>query len=152
MAKPRLKGAARVVRCMERNPYKGQVYWFLWDEHDTILDRTQGRPIAWAPVLATVQALSLTNANGRPVTKEETLRKTWARVRADKRREIVAKQQQALERHRPTNDPPPVAWFPGAYQAPMQAPGDRSINRSGKPIDPIERLRLKTLKMSGKRV
>ena len=152
MPKPRPKGAAQVVKTMERNPHRGQVYWFLRDEHDAILAKTQGRPIAWGPVLADIQMLGLKNANGQPVTNENTLRSTWARVRRDKRRETEAKQQAVVERRRPTTDPPPVVWSPGAYQAPMQVPDDRSVSRPSEPIDPIERLRLKTLRMSGKRV
>jgi len=128
MPKQRIKGAAAVIERMWRNPTRGRVYWFLWDEHDTILDRTQGRPIAWKAILKDIQALGLTNASGHPVTNKESLRKTWARVRAGKRREAEAKQQRAAERRRPTNDPPPViAWTvaptpprPSASPAPLQ--------------------------------
>jgi hypothetical protein len=108
MPKQRIKGAAAVIERIWRNPTRGRVYWFLWDEHDTILNRTQGRPIAWKAIRNDIQALGLTNANGQPVTNADSLRKTWARVRADKRREAEAKQQQAAAQRRPTNEPPPV--------------------------------------------
>ena len=127
MPRQRTKGAAAVIDRMERNPKKGTVYWFLWDEHDTILARTQGRPIGWKAILKDIQALGLTNGNGQPVTNEDSLRKAWARVRADKRREAEAKQQRAAERRRPTNDPPPVvtrtvAPVPAPAPAPVYQP------------------------------
>jgi hypothetical protein len=58
--------------------------------------------------LKEIQSLGLKNADGRPVTKEDSVRKTWMRVCADKKREAEAKQQRAVENRRPTNDPPPV--------------------------------------------
>lgn len=108
MSKPMTTGAAAVIARMTRNPTRGRLYWFLWDQHDTILDQTQGRPIAWTAILNDLQAVGLTNANGQLVTNANSLRKTWARVRADKRREAEATQRRAAEQHRPTNDPPPV--------------------------------------------
>jgi hypothetical protein len=97
-----------VIERMARNPTRGQVYWFLWDAHDTILVRTQGRPIAWKAILKDIQALGLTNAHAQLVTNADSLRKTWARVRADKRREAEATQQRAAQRRRPMNEPPLV--------------------------------------------
>jgi len=128
MSKPTTTGAAAVIARIWRNPIRGRLYWFLWDEHDTILNRTQGRPIAWTAILKDVQALGLTNANAQPVTNADSLRKTWARVRADKRREAEAQQQRVAQRRRPTNDPPPVVVRtvappqprPSANPAPLQ--------------------------------
>ena len=121
---------------MERNPRRGQVYWFLRDEHDTILAKTQGRPIAWGPVLADIQRLGLKNANGQPVTSENTLRSTWARVRRDKRRDAEANRQRAEVRRRPTNEPPPVvhrtvALVPApAPRPPLEPVAVQSVSRA----------------------
>ncbi len=152
MSRRRLKGTARVVAHVEEDPSRGQVFWFLFREHDAIMDRIQGKRMSWITLLADIKAMALKNADGRPLDNLETLKSTFKRVRAFKRKLDQAKQQRAAERRRPTNDPPPMVWSPGAYQAPMQVPGDRSVNRPTEPIDPIERLRLKTLRMSGKRV
>lgn len=136
MSKQTTKGAAAVIERMGRNPTRGRVYWFLWDEHATILDRTQGRPIAWKAILNDIQAMGLTNANGQPVTNADSLRKTWRRVRADKHREAKAKQQRAAARRRPTNEPPPVVVRtmdpaqprPSASLAPLQiVPAPRTV-------------------------
>jgi hypothetical protein len=123
MPRRRIKGAAAVVERMARDPKRGDVYWFLWDEHDAILAQTQGKPIPWKAILKDIQALGLTNGNGQPVTNEEALGRTWRRVCADKRREAEAKQQRAAERRRPTNDPPPVvARTVAPAPAPVPAP------------------------------
>lgn len=171
MARPRVKGAAQVIRSMERNPHRGQVYWFLWDEHDAILARTQGRPIAWKAVLVDVRTLGLTNANGQPVTNENTLRSTWARVRRDKRREAEAKQQRAVGWRRPTNDPPPVVARTVVSAPPRPSSGPVQFQIKTVPPEVIEEearqaaerrpdlfpngpdtLRYQILKESGKRI
>jgi hypothetical protein len=47
-------------------------------------------------MLVDVQVLGLTNADGKLVQNVETLRSTYARVRAEKRREAKRKQQNSL--------------------------------------------------------
>ncbi|MGD0105979.1 MAG: hypothetical protein ABSC06_18350 [Rhodopila sp.] len=130
---------------VERDPARGQLFWWLYDEHDTILAKSRGKKIPWKTLLADVQLLGLTNADGRPIKDEEALRKTFGRVRALKRREAELKQQKPAEPTRPTNSPPPVAvrpWNPAPAipAAPMTDPNG---------MDPF---RLKILRRSGKRV
>lgn len=135
MPRQRTKGAAAVVERMARDPKRGDIYWFLWDQHDTILARTQGKPIGWKAILKDIRALGLTNGNGQPVTNEEALGRTWRRVCADKRREAEAKRHRAAERRQPTNDPPPVV---SRTVAPVLAPR-LSANPAPLQIVPVPR-------------
>lgn len=108
MSKRRLKGATEVLKLIENDPSRGQVFWFLYRQHDEIRASAQGRRIPWRSILATVQALGLMNADGNPVTKTAALKLTWSRVCDLKRREAEVKPQRAAAQRRPTNDPPPV--------------------------------------------
>jgi hypothetical protein len=109
MRKKRQPGASEVLDLVDQDPSRGKVFWFLHAEHDGILARAQGKRIPWKALLAKVQALGLTNADGEPMEKVDSLRKTWMRVCALKQRQAEAKQQKAATSRRPTNDPPPLA-------------------------------------------
>jgi hypothetical protein len=125
MRKGRLKGAARVVEHVGEDPTRGDVFWFLFREHDAILERAQGKRISWLTLLADIRALGLKNADGKLLDSVDTLKSTFRRVCLFKRREAEAKQQRAAERRRPTNDPPPVVArtvAPTPAPAPVPAP------------------------------
>jgi len=108
MRKKRLKGAAEAITEVGRDPTRGEVFWFLYDEHDAIRGHTRGKRISWRTMLQKVQALGLTNADGKPVSKEKALKLTFARVCALKRLEADARQKRSAERKPPvTNSPPP---------------------------------------------
>ena len=148
MSKRRLKGATEVLKLIENDPSRGQVFWFLYRQHDEIRASAHGRRIPWRSILATVQALGLMNADGNPVTNTAALKLTWSRVRHLKRREAEAKQQRAAERRRPTNDPPPVVartWTPAPAPA-VPKTGTRT------PEEQVEWMRNEILTRSGKRV
>jgi len=106
--KRRLPGAVAVLDRLEHNPSHGEVYWFLWDQYDAIVERTRGRRMPWKTLLDEIQKLGLTNGSGKPLDNIRTLQSTWAAVQRDKRRQAEAKQQRATENRRPTNEPPPV--------------------------------------------
>jgi hypothetical protein len=108
MRRGRLKGAARVVGHVDEDPTRGGVFWFLFREHDAILERAQGKRISWQTLLADIQGMDLKNADGRRLDNVETLKSTWKRVCVLKRRQAEAKQQRAVDNRRPTNEPPPV--------------------------------------------
>lgn len=109
MRRGRLKGTAAILDLIERDPSRGKAFWWLYSEYDQVIVRAKGNRIRWKYVLAEVRRLGLTNANGQPVSSADALKKTFGRVAALKRREAEAKQQRAVERRRPTNDPPPLA-------------------------------------------
>lgn len=103
-------GAALIVSRIDRDPTRGEVFWFLFDQHDTILDRAQGKRISWKTLLGDIQQLGLKNANGHPLDSGETLKSTFKRVCVFKHRLAEVKQKAAEPRKPPTtNTPPPLA-------------------------------------------
>jgi hypothetical protein len=145
-----MKGAAQVVERQHRDPTRGEVYWFLWDEHDSIMKRTAGRRMSWKTMLADIQALGLTNGAGRPLDSVETLRSTFATVRRDKKRETEVKQQKAAASRRVTNTPPPmVSLGTGSPIRPLTPLASETGTRT--PEEQIAWIRDEIMKRSGKR-
>ena len=136
MRRKRLKETTAVLNLIDEDPSRGQVFWFLHREHDEIKARAQGKRIPWRSILATVQALGLTNADGNPVTTTKALMKTWSRVCDLKRRDAESKRQRAEARRRPTNEPPPVvhrtvALVPApAPRPPLEPVAVQSVSRA----------------------
>jgi hypothetical protein len=71
MPSTRLKGSAQAIRQLARDPARGRLFWWLYDEYDAIRASTLGRRIPWRILLGQIQILGLTNAAGRTVSREK---------------------------------------------------------------------------------
>lgn len=141
MARKRLKGSAEAIAKLARDPRRGELCLWLYDEHDAIVERTFGKRMPWKTLLDQVQALGLTTASGNPVESIETLRSAWKRVQVAKRREAEARQQKAAQRRPPvTNRPPPMVPASNRLTKPQPVPDG---------MDPLE---VEILRRSNRRV
>ena len=151
MRRKRQPGTAAALAVIDEDPSRGPTFWWLFHHHDEILKRKEvaGR-IPWNALLAKVHELGLTNAQSDPVRDAKALKLTFERVTAHKTRIVEAKQNAPRSQSRPTDVPPPLV---PVSHPPMALLGRGApANKPGEPIDQLERLRRKTLLMSGKRV
>ena len=83
---------------LSRDPRRGEVFWWLYDAYDGIMQRTRGRRMSWHVLLNELQENGLTNSEGNPVTNVNSLRRTFERVRALKKRDAEWLARQEAER------------------------------------------------------
>ena len=88
----RLWTTAEVLRRTGRSPEPGELFWFLYDEYDEILEHQVSGRFSWDAMLFATQAMDLRGANGKPVRSKATLRRTLALVAALKERNAERKE------------------------------------------------------------
>lgn len=118
----RRTGLKAIIRAIDHSPDRSSLFWWLFDHHDEIRHPASGKRITWAPVVAQVAALGLTDRDGKPATPG-TVRLTWYRVRQEvARRRAAQLTGMNPARHQPSRAPadwqPPVARYP-----PQMRPG-----------------------------
>lgn len=102
---------------VERDPARGPLFWWLYDNHADMLRRAAGQRINWTELCPKLTKLGLTDQTGKPMTTQ-TARKTWARVCRMKVQMQEARDQQRRargrepERGKDADRPPPVVATP----------------------------------------
>jgi len=70
---------SEALNVVERDPARGPLFWWFYDNHADMLRRAAGRRINWTELCPRLTKLGLTDQTGKPMTTQ-TARKTWARV------------------------------------------------------------------------
>ena len=108
---------SEALNVVERDPARGPLFWWFYDNHADILRLAAGQRINWLELCPKLTKLGLTDQTGRPMTTQ-TARKTWARVCEMKARVREARDRQRSartrepERGRDADRPPPVVTAP----------------------------------------
>lgn len=108
---------SEALNVVERDPARGPLFWWLYDNHADMLRRAAGQRINWTELCPRLTKLGLTDQTGKPMTTQ-TARKTWARVCQMRVRmqETRDRQRRARgresERGKDADRPPPVVATP----------------------------------------
>jgi hypothetical protein len=108
----RLEGSKEAIDRIVRDPSKGSLYWWIYDEQDDLLWRLgwtfdaasgvwrRGGPhrINWDRMLEEVSRLKLTNSAGQVVKNKGSMKATFWRVMALKKREAEWLARQEAQR------------------------------------------------------
>lgn len=105
------------LEIVERDPIRGPLFWWFYDNHADMLRRAAGKRVNWTELCPRLVRLGLTDQTGKPMTTQ-TARRTWARVcqvksqeqaLRDKRRGMRCRES---ERGPNADRPPPVVTTP----------------------------------------
>ncbi len=108
---------SEALNVVERDPARGPLFWWLYDNHADMLRRAAGQRINWTELCPRLTKLGLTDQAGKPMTTQ-TARKTWARVCQMKVRTQETRDRQRSargrqsERGKDADRPPPVLAAP----------------------------------------
>ena len=131
-------GRDAVVAVARRSPRHSSLFWFLFDQHDQLIDakKHSGLGIPWESMLPLFAALNLTLYKGKAVTPKGA-RQTFLRVQKKKARlaalEAKAEAERAFQRARDPRQNMP-SRFTGSFPAPLS---DRQPARvDARPLPP----------------
>ena len=126
-------GLGAVLKNVARGPERSPLFYFLYDNHDAIMQAAAGRRIRWEPIQAQVIELGLTDGDNKPPTAER-VRQTWFLVR----KEVV--KQRALRMsggNRPSlmarAKRAPTDWRPPALAQSNAPPPSGGVHQDGRP-------------------
>ncbi len=108
---------SEALNVVERDPARGPLFWWFYDNHADMLRLAAGQRINWSELCPKLTKLGLTDQAGKPMTTQ-TARKTWARVCELKVRMREMRDQQRRRRSREperganADRPPPVVTAP----------------------------------------
>ena len=92
----RLWTTAEVLRRTGRSPEPGELFWFLYDEWDEVLERQASGRLSLDSMLFATRAMDLRGANGEPVRSKATLRRTLTLVAETKQRQTEKREAARL--------------------------------------------------------
>jgi len=87
---------AEVLRRTGRSPEPGELFWFLYDEWDEVLERQASGRLSLDSMLFATRAMDLRGANGEPVRSKATLRRTLTLVAETKQRQTEKREAARL--------------------------------------------------------
>lgn len=97
------RGAAALTAA-GRDPDRGALFWWLYDNHNALKRRGPGRPIKWRHVLADLPDADRLDGAGTPATPRVAA-KTWIKVQ----RFVAAEMAERQAKQRPARVPTPRA-------------------------------------------
>ncbi len=99
MAKRRTNVDA-IIAAAARDPVRGEIFWWLYDNHDRIEAASVGGRLSWKALAANMTELGPRDGVGNTRPKPRTLRQTFGRVCKFTRREAEAREKEAALRNR----------------------------------------------------
>ncbi len=81
---------------ISRDPVRGEIFWWLYDNYDQIEAGSVGRRLSWKRMVARVTDLGLKDGAGNTTPKPRALRRTFDRVCKLRRREAEAWEKSLL--------------------------------------------------------
>ena len=108
MGRKRDAATLEVKAALERDPAKGELFWWLYDNYAWIKRiNNRHKRVNWRELEKRCVQLQLTDRRGNPAPTQKTVRKTFGRVEDIKRCEAELSAQR--RRTRPKPGPPPAA-------------------------------------------
>lgn len=138
------RGRDRIFTIVSRPSWRSSLFWWLLENHDALVEAevASGLGLPWRELCAEFAALGLTSTRGGETIGRALAKKTWQRVKKEKRRldqRLAA--AEAARAAKAAADPrrkAPSRWS-GPFEAPLadQPAASRAVARSaGRPVAP----------------